>query len=265
MRIYQRILIDAHSKVDRLGWLSNGAGFILYTNLYFAYKRHLEGRELIKQIKFLKRNSPGFDSTSLAIDVGAHIGFFTREVLRLFPNVQVVAIEPPGRNSDDFQKLNAKKICSGIVQFHNAAAWSFNGHIPFHFEDSNTANNRFDSSSAIKVPCVTIDSLVVQPFPSTLILKIDVQGFEFEVIEGAIETLRTHKIALLIELDEGALQARGKSSVELWHRLDDLGFYAQNIRSGGETTLQEIQSMLGKKECLDFLFISRIDNTGDKN
>jgi len=265
MRFYQRILIDVHSKVDKLGWLNDGPGFVLYTNVYFAYKRRLEGRELIRQVKYLRRNHSNFASTSLVIDIGAHIGFFTREALRLFPGIKVIAVEPPGRNSSSFQKINAGKISAGLVQFHNAAAWSFNGQIPFHFEDSNTANNRFNSSSTIKVPCLTIDSLIIQSLPSILILKIDVQGFEFEVLEGAIETLKLHKVALLIELDEGALQARGKSSVELWHKLQDLGFYAQNIRSGAEITLQEVQTMLQRKDCLDFLFISRINNTGDKN
>lgn len=265
MKFYQRILIGAHSKVDNFGWLNDGIGFFLYTNLYFTYKRHLEGRELIRQVKYVRMNLPIFASASLVIDVGAHIGFFTREVLRLFPDVKVVAIEPPGRNSENFQKLNVEKISAGIVQFHNAAAWSFNGQIPFHFEESNTANNRFDSSSTIKVPCITIDSLVIHSLPSILILKIDVQGFELEVLEGAIETLKSHKVALLMELDEGALQARGKSSVELLHKLQELGFYAQDIRSGGEIPFQEIQSMLEKKKCLDFLFISRIDNTEDKN
>ena len=265
MKFYQRILIHAHSKVDKLGWLNDGAGFVLYTSLYFAYKRRLEGRELIRQINYVRRNLSNFASTSLVIDIGAHIGFFTREVLRLFPNIEVIAVEPPGRNSSSFQKINAEKINAGLIQFHNAAAWSFIGQIPFRFEDSNTANNRFDSSSTIKVPCLTIDSLIIQSLPSVLILKIDVQGFEFEVLEGAIETLKSHKVALLIELDEGALQARGKSSVELWHKLQDLGFYAQNIRSGEEISFEEMQSMLQKKKCLDFLFISRIDNTGDKN
>jgi hypothetical protein len=138
------------------------------------------------------------------------------------------------------------------------AAWSFDGQIPFHFEDSNTANNRFDSSSITRVPCITVDSLTSQKPPSILILKIDVQGFEFEVLEGTIETLKSHQVALLIELDEGALQARGKSSAELCLKLRDLGFYAKNIKNGEEITPEQIQSMLQKRDCLDFLFVSKI-------
>jgi len=259
MKFYQRILINAHSRVDKLGWLNGGAGLVIYSRLYFAYKRHLEGRELIRQVKYLKRSDSSFSVTSLVIDIGAHIGFFTRETLRLFPGIMVIAVEPPGRNSSNFKTLNAKIISSGFVQFHNVAAWSSNGQIPFHFEESNTANNRFDSSAIIRVPCVTVDSLTRQILPSSLILKIDVQGFEFEVLEGAIETLKSHRVALLIELDEGALQARGKSSAELCLKLRNLGFYAQNIKDGGEVTSEQIQSMLQKRDCLDFLFVPKID------
>jgi FkbM family methyltransferase len=205
----------------------------------------------------LKNGNSVFAHSSLVIDVGAHIGFFTKEALRHFPEVTVVAIEPPGRNSNNFKTLNAKKIDSKVVQFHNVAAWSFNGQIPFHFEDSNTANNRFDSTSVNMAPCKTIDSLMKQTLPTRLILKIDVQGFEFEVLEGALETLKKHQVALLIELDEGALQARGSSAVELCLKLRDLGFYAKDIRVEEEFTLEKIKFMLQKKDCLDFLFVSK--------
>ena len=258
MKFYQRILIDAHSRVDKLGWLNSGVGLVIYSRFYFAYKRQLEGRELLRHVKYLTRIDSGFALTPLVIDVGAHIGFFTREVLKFFPGASVIAIEPPGRNSVNFKTLNAEVISSGFVQFHNVAAWSFNGQIPFHFEDSNTANNRFDSSSITRVPCITVDSLTTQKLPSSLILKIDVQGFEFEVLEGTIETLKSHEVALLIELDEGALQARGKSSAELCLKLRDLGFYAKNIKNEEEITSEQIQSMLQKKDCLDFLFVSKI-------
>jgi FkbM family methyltransferase len=242
--------------MDKLGWLNSGVGLVIYSRLYFAYKRKLEGRELLRHIKYLTRNGSNFALTPLVIDVGAHIGFFTREALKLFPSATVIAIEPPGRNSINFETLNTEIISSGFVQFHNAAAWSFNGQIPFHFEESNTANNRFDSSSITSVPCITVDSLTRQALRSSLILKIDVQGFEFEVLEGTIETLKSHQVALLIELDEGALQARGKSSAELCLKLRDLGFYPKNIDSGEEFTLEKIQTMLQKKDCLDFLFLS---------
>jgi FkbM family methyltransferase len=258
MKFYQRILIEAHSRVDRLGWLNSGVGLVIYSKLYFAYKRQLEGRELLSHVKYLTKSDSGFARTSLVIDVGAHIGFFTREALKLFPGARVIAIEPPGRNSINFKILNAEIVSSEFVQFHNVAAWSFDGQIPFHFEDSNTANNRFDSSSITRVPCITVDSLTSQKPPSILILKIDVQGFEFEVLEGTIETLKSHQVALLIELDEGALQARGKSSAELCLKLRDLGFYAKNIKNGEEITPEQIQSMLQKRDCLDFLFVSKI-------
>jgi len=189
MNFYQRVLISAHSKAYKAGWFSSRHGFFMYSVVYFFYKRHLEGRQLIRQLEYLRESGSGFSSVSLIIDVGAHIGFFTKEALRIFPLTRIIAVEPPGENSAGFQVLNRKKIAQGLVQFKNAAAWSFNGEIPFHFESSNTANNRFDSSSTTKVPCITLDSIPIHGTPTVLILKIDVQGFEFEVLEGAVEML----------------------------------------------------------------------------
>ena len=260
MKFYQRILISTHEKVDKAGWLNSRRGLLVYSLVYFAYKRHLEGRQLIRHLKYLKRSNLGFSSASLVIDIGAHIGFFTKESLKLFPLAKVIAVEPPGRNANSFEVLHAEKISKEFVQLQNVAAWSFNGRIPFHFESSNTANNHFDSNSATWVSCLTVDSLISQTTPSILILKIDVQGFEFEVLEGAVETLKTHKVALLIELDESALKARGKSSVELFHKLRELGFQPKNFKEGGELSLQQVESMLNKKDCLDFLFISNVND-----
>lgn len=255
MKRYQRILISAHSKLDKIGWLNTGIGLVLYSNIYFAYKRHLEGRQLVRELKFLKKADSGFSTVSLVIDVGAHIGFFTREVVRLFPGVKVISIEPPGKNSRNFMDLNENLIDSKFVSFQNVAAWSFDGEIPFYFEDSNTANNRFDSTSPTLIRCLTIDSLTKHIASSTLIIKIDVQGFEFEVLEGALATLNSNQVALLIELDESALQARGKSSEDLLYKLQQLGFYPKNLKNGGQLDLQQIFSMLKKRDCLDFLFL----------
>jgi FkbM family methyltransferase len=255
MKFYQRILISAHSKVDKAGWFNSRRGFFVYSVVYFSYKRHLEARQLIRQLAYLSRSNSGFSSASLIIDVGAHIGFFTKESLKFFPLTKVIAIEPPGKNSVSFQVLHSERIAEGLIEFQNAAAWSFNGVIPFHFESSNTANNHFDSNSTTKVPCITLDSVTNPKTPSVLILKIDVQGFEFEVLEGAVETLKRHKVALLIELDETALQARGRSSVELVNKLRGLGYYPKDFRNGGGFNLQEVTSMLDKKDCLDFLFV----------
>jgi FkbM family methyltransferase len=251
--------------LDKAGWFNRRSGLFLYSFLYFEYKKYLEGRQLIKHLGYLKRSNTCFSSVPLVIDVGAHIGFFTRESLRFFPNAKVIAVEPPGRNSSFFQLLNKERITKGIVRLQNKAAWSFDGQIPFHFESTNTANNRFDSHSTTWVPCLTIDSLISQGASLVLILKIDVQGYEFEVLEGAIETLKNNKVALLIEMDESALQARGRSSTELFQKLKDLGFYPKNSQNGEELELHQVLSMLSKKDCLDFLFLS-IENYGeDKN
>lgn len=44
----------------------------------------------------------------------------------------------------------------------------------------------------------TLDSMIVKN-ESIALIKIDVEGFEFEVLEGAKETIKTHKPILLIE------------------------------------------------------------------
>jgi hypothetical protein len=63
------------------------------------------------------------------------------------------------------------------------------------------------------VPATTIDALVAHNVGRRVsFIKIDVQGAEMLVLQGAIETIRRQAPTLFVEVDEGALEDFESSS-----------------------------------------------------
>ena len=125
------------------------------------------------------------------IDVGANRGTWTREALHHFPDAYYTMLEPQGwlkKSFEDILKANPK------VQFHAVGAGEKEGSFKF------TLVNRDDSSSfrytdeeakaagfeQIEIPVVTLNGLLANSdLPVPDIIKIDAEGLDIEVLQGA--------------------------------------------------------------------------------
>ncbi len=96
---------------------------------------------------------------------------------------------------------------------------------------SNRGANRITKRSGQDVRMVPIVKLDDYPpihqMNKIHLMKIDVEGYDLQVLRGAERLLRTHKPTLFIELDENNLRDQGESATELIEFLSSLGY--QNI------------------------------------
>jgi len=137
------------------------------------------------------------------IDVGANIGTFTIPAAKhVGPSGKVVAIEASPNVFSVLQKNVALNNMSN-VQLVCAAAGANNDEARFypapsdHFGMGSRAPQF--NATPISVPCVTPDSLVRKfGLPSVDLVKIDVEGFELDVLKGAIELLGRERPPLVI-------------------------------------------------------------------
>lgn len=131
------------------------------------------------------------------IDVGAHAGLFTLLLAHLCRGGACFEPAP-----DTFQLIGANFRLNDLsaYQLVNAAVGKQDGSIGFAIQQSFGGGNKIDDSSTLRVPLLTIDShLAKNPLPAPLSLfKIDVEGAELEVLEGARKTLESNPAALLI-------------------------------------------------------------------
>lgn len=134
---------------------------------------------------------------TVAIDIGAHAGYFSR----LFANsgAIVMAFEP---NPTSFQYLSSNMRGFEHVRLFESAVGGENRYA-YLSDTSSLERGKITSQGTYSVRVVTLDSRVKEnlheSYPISLI-KIDVEGLEGEVLRGASETLKNNKgIGLIVE------------------------------------------------------------------
>ncbi|KAI3424545.1 Methyltransf_21 domain-containing protein [Psidium guajava] len=169
------------------------------------------------------------------VDVGANVGMasFAAAVM----GFRVLAFEPVLEN--------LQRICDGIwmnrvgelMDLFEAAASDRVGNITFHKLVGRLDNSAVSATGAklafksneeieLQVRSIPLDKVIPESEP-VLLIKIDVQGWEYHVLKGAVKLLsrKAGKAPYLIyEEDERLLQASNSSSKEIREFLHSVGY-----------------------------------------
>jgi len=95
---------------------------------------------------------------------------------------------------------------------------------------------------------VQIKKLDSFTFTRVSVMKIDVQGFEIEVLNGAINTINEHRPIIFIEIEEDQLHRYGQTEESVINVLKDLNYTVNRFHEG-----KPFQTISGK--CLDFVAV----------
>ncbi len=150
---------------------------------------------------YAERIAPG----SAAIDVGANVGMHALVMSRQAgPEGLVYAFEP---SEALIRRLRENLAINGVsnVTVIAQAAGARTGVIGFidRSAETNIGKSSVDASGARQVPVARLDDVVDDARPVSLI-KIDVEGYELEVLRGAASVLRTHRPAVVMEFNADA-------------------------------------------------------------
>jgi FkbM family methyltransferase len=138
--------------------------------------------------------------SDVVIDVGAHLGTFTRIALRHGARL-VVAVEPDPVNAVCFARTFAPEIEAGRVRLVQAAAWHSPGLLTFEIGGASQTGHVADSQSArgVTVRAVTLDGMVDElKLGRVDFIKMDIEGAERHALAGARRILASHKPRLAI-------------------------------------------------------------------
>ena len=142
------------------------------------------------------------DEKPTVFDVGFHEGSSTREVLKARPGAKVIAFDPSafarGRYEKDFAN-------DGRVTFRNIGLSDREGEVEF-FDYENMCNSLVarkdmaaEATAKYKVPISTVDRYCRQEGIERInFLKIDAEGFDLNVLEGAREQLAAQAIDIFM-------------------------------------------------------------------
>jgi len=206
-----------------------------YVGRFLYYRRMYEEGT----IQFLRRVLvPGMSF----LDVGANLGLHTTVAASLVgPSGRVIAVEPQA-DLCDLVRLNVTQNGLSNVSVIHAALGRQNGTAELHHVHAGNpaaAALRLQlgeqSLSSSPVPLRTLADVLGEAGleSSDLVVKIDVEGAELEVLEGAADCfdLRPPSI-MFVECNDHHLRRFGASSLDLLGKLAALGYRVSSLRRG---------------------------------
>lgn len=164
-------------------------------------------------------------------DIGAHIGTFAVLFCKLSRH-DAATFEPHPDASDKIHRVAAlNDVHPNRIRVLQAAVGSEVGMTNMHLDEiSGFAQvQKYDSSRAradasIDVPLTTVDKTRSELGVKVGLLKIDVEGFEDEVLKGAGETIARDRPVISLELHSDYLRERGSDSRAIVAELLEKGY-----------------------------------------
>jgi FkbM family methyltransferase len=180
-----------------------------------------------------------------AIDAGANVGLMSSPMAAAVgPKGCVWAIEPLSRN---LQRLYALKEANGLDQLEilpvALSSTTSMGRLRLSYTAGGSGTGSFVAPWAkdefVDVPTTALDTLVQEKDPGRPLrfIKMDVEGFEGELLTGAKDTLTTKRPFVLCEFHDPLLRAAGTSAAELLDRFAEYGYAPRPPFDGPPNTL----------------------------
>ncbi len=135
------------------------------------------------------------------IDVGANVGVYTLLAAGV-RQAQVIAIEPVPDTYEQFlDNINLNRLGSNVVS-HNVGVAAEEGELRFSVSlgPTNHVLRPGEGGAAVTVPVKMLDAVAADSSP--VLVKVDVEGFEQEVIRGGTNVFSNPSLlAIVIELN----------------------------------------------------------------
>lgn len=171
------------------------------------------------------------------VDVGANIGYFTVQAARRAGDTgRVIAFEPmPGNISLLRHNLELNDVRT--VTLETAAVTAKMGPVSMYASTVGNARHSIlhnaDAGESVEVNGTTLDEWAATANVGWIdVLKIDVEGAELDVLDGAEETVANHRPVLIVEYWPQGLRRSGYDPGSLLTRLADLD-YTVTVRHCG--------------------------------
>jgi FkbM family methyltransferase len=209
---------------DGIKYILDISDFMQYC-LYFRVE--IEPRDVL--YKLVK------DGTTV-IDVGTNIGETLLNFARINQTGVNIGFEPiPAIFSK--AKLNIQLNSFENIVLENVGLSSADDTLSFQVPNEHNSGGIFlvkhSDDNIERVRVMKLDDYVGREnLKEISLIKIDVEGFEMNVLRGAKETIRKFRPALFVEINDGFLRREGSSAKEVFAFLEDLGYEIRYAQSG---------------------------------
>src|SRR3974390_1421611 len=161
---------------------------------------------------------------SNAVDVGAHKGEILKTIVKVAPFGKHFAFEPIPYLCEELKRVFPKVEVRGLALSDDAGGERF-VHVRTNPGYSGLKRSRYryvEEIEEITVKTVRLDEIVPEAIPISLI-KIDVEGAELQVLQGAEGVLRRDHPVVIFEHEPGGALSYGTEPTKLYDFLGHCG------------------------------------------
>jgi FkbM family methyltransferase len=186
------------------------------------------------------------------LDVGAYLGVYAMlSARKAGPQGQVIAFEP---TSTSLPFLHRHLVMNGLQnRVHvlacaigcSSAVVEFYEHSDAYLNSVGTKDPAATASTMIRVPMLSIDEVCTMFNLQPDLIRIDVQGFEAEVLRGAAQTIKNRpQLKIIVEVHPQLWALHNLDETKFKAQLRDLGLSTQAPNGGPATYLPDAHLVL---------------------
>jgi FkbM family methyltransferase len=191
-----------------------------------------------QELRFLDRIVP---EGAVTVDVGANLGLYTRELARLSKKVH--AFEPSHKMADLLRRTSASN-----VSIHEIALSDQTGNAELFIPQTDqkmvyglaSLEPAIGASSSnvisVSVPTARLDAIIHQ---NVAFVKIDVEGHELNVLNGAVGLLEQSQPVFLVEAEDRHRFEATRSIFEFFENRAYKGFF---LKEGSAVPVNQFRS-----------------------
>jgi FkbM family methyltransferase len=227
------------AKLKKLARLSLDPSFV--RGLRYGVAATIEHADVLRPLR-----------VNTVVDIGANKGQFVLLARRLYPDAMVYAFEPLPGPAERFEKLFSG---DDKVALHRSAIGNQSGTASMHVsrrEDSSSLlpigelqTRHFPATEEVAVANIRIarlDELIrEQDIQPDALMKIDVQGYESQVIEGSANLLPLFRY-IYCEVSYVPLYEGQELAPNVIERLAELGFRVRSTHYGSSAPGNPVQA-----------------------
>ena len=162
-------------------------------------------------------------------DIGANVGIYSVFIAKRYYS-SIYAFEP-SKKYHNFLKRNTtffKKVKS-----YNFGIGSINKKEKIVLTEEPGSNyiarNKFDKNLKNSETCEIRTIKRLSKIKAPNLVKIDVEGFEYEILNYSIDFFKTNKTILILEIDEEHLERYSKNKKDILHLLNSRNYLIERI------------------------------------
>ena len=220
----------------------------LALRFFYLKKRNILDEEMFYVEKLLNKKRR-------FLDIGANVGIYSYYFKNIFKKID--AFEP----LSDITHL-LKSISNESLKVHNVALSNKTGELKFYIPLMNgkpfpplASLNKRDCECEVRT--VKVETVDFYDFDDVDLIKIDVEGHEQSVIEGAVKVINKNKPLLIVEIEQRHIKKDINDVFDFIIGLNYSGFFLLN---GRLTPLTKFSYEANQKPFLDDVLSSQYIN-----